>query len=163
MEWATVWVGVSTFVAGGVFGAAATVYATRKESSDRGRALDLEREKWEYERDQPLRERQKEVLAGAATALEALSDFLWKANKDPARLDAFVGEFHEVRVVAGALHAAGEALEQHDLLDQAEELYVVLDRFDEAVRDWRDSTYHACFEADTAARRSISEKLARIV
>ncbi|WP_248580406.1 hypothetical protein [Nocardioides sp. InS609-2] len=87
MDWGTLWVGVSTFIAGGVMGSIATVYATRKESDDRREALSLERDKFEHERDKHLRERQREVLTSAKEALHHMSEFMYDAfNYDRNRL-----------------------------------------------------------------------------
>src|SRR4051794_25655339 len=126
MDWGTVWVGVSTFVAGGVLGSAATVYTTRKESRDRRQALDLEREKWEHERDQPLRERRREALRRALDALSRIGEYLYDAyNKNPKRLNAMMGDFHEARVVSGSLHSTQSDLLHNDLEAEAELLEVV--------------------------------------
>lgn len=137
------------------------MYATRRQTDDRRQELALEREKWEHERDSSLRERRRTALANAIGALEGLGDFLFEAHKDRSRLDAFVGEFHEARVVAGAAHRAALDLGHHGLSEGAL-VNGVLDLFGKTVRDFTDGTYHDFYESQRVATEALRAKLADI-
>jgi hypothetical protein len=162
MDLSTLWVGIATFIAGGLIGAIATVYATRKESGDRRAALALEREKWEHERDKPLRERRREALLAAQTAVNDMGGYLYECHKDPARLDAFVGEFHEARVIAAAVDAARRDLEYHELTKESDALEGALDSFASVMQEFNDTNYHACFDTVRDADHTVQRRLAGI-
>ncbi len=163
MDLGTVWVGVSTFVAGGVLGAMATIYGTRKESQDRRDALALEREKFEHERDKHLRERQRESLLGAKEALAGMTEFMYDAfNRDRARLEAVVGEFHEVRVHYGAVVGTGRRLRDFGMVDEAATLEAASEAFSVAVRDLSDENYREWVDVQTTADQALDARSARI-
>lgn len=162
MDWTTVGATASALLGGGILGAAATLYATRKQTHDRRQALALERERWEHERDRSIRERQRATLESAISALEGLGSFTYEAYKNPARLNAVVGEFHEARVVAGQVHRAALDLNHHGLSQEGGRLEVVLTRFGEAVQDFNERTYHSLFETQLDALEALRARMAGI-
>lgn len=163
MDWSTVWVGVSTFVAGGVLGSIATVYGTRKESQDRRDALALEREKFEHERDKHLRERQRELLGSAKEALSDLHEFMYDAhNYHPERLEAFVGDVHEARVHYAAVLTAGRRLGDYGMVEEAALMEQVGEVFGKALRDFSEENYRGWGDSSRAADHALEARLARI-
>lgn len=157
------WVGVSTFLAGGVLGSIATVYGTRKESQDRRDALALEREKFEHERDKHLRERQRELLGSAQEALGDLHDFMYDAyNYHPERLEVFVGDVHESRVHYSAVLTAGRRLGDYGMVEEAALMEQVGEVFGNAIRDFTDENYRAWVDSSLAAEHALEARLARI-
>jgi hypothetical protein len=95
-------------------------------------------------------------------ALAQMTDFMYSAHKDPERLGAYVGEFHESRVCAGAVHDAGRELYHHGLVAEGQQVEVVEERFGRAVPDFREETYHAYWDAASHAREMLRATLAKI-
>lgn len=163
MDLGTLWVGLSTFVAGGLLGAIAGVYGTRKESQDRQAALALEREKFEYERDKRLRQSQRESIQEAKHALAEMSEFLYDAfNHDRNRLEAVVDGFHEVRIHYGGVTQAVHRLRDHDLSDEATALDDAVTAFLVAAKDLSDETYRGWVDASMSADRTLDARQPRI-
>lgn len=163
MSLGTLWVGISTFVTGGVLGSLATVYATRKESQDRRDALALEREKFEHERDTDVRARQRAALESAKEALSGMTDFMYQAfNYDLSRLEAIVGDVHESRVHYGAILTAARHLDDFGMKDEANLIEHVAAAFSTAIRDWTTENYRAWVETNISAGNALDARFARI-
>ena len=163
MDLATLWVGVSTFVVGGIFGSIATVYGTRKESHDRRDALALEREKFEHERDKHLRERQREVLGSAKEALRDMSEFMYDAyNYDRARLEALTGDVHESRLHYAAVLTTGGWLGDYEMTEEATLMEAIGEAFGVAIRDFTEANYRLWGDTSRSTDRGLDARLARI-
>lgn len=157
------WVGIGTFVSGGLLGSLATVYATRRESQDRRDVLILEREKFEHERDKDLRQRKRDALLSAKAALQEITEFMYDAyNHDRSRLDAYMGEFHEARVHYGAVMAAGQRLADFGMRDVAEQIDIVSTAFTQVIGNFESTTYRSWVDASMQAGRAVDAELARI-
>lgn len=163
MDLSILWVGVSTFVAGGVLGSIATIYGTRKESRDRQDALALEREKFEHERDKHLRSRQREVLGSAKEALRETTEFMYDAfNYDLTRLEAVVGDTHESRVHYASVLTTGRWLGDYGMADEADRMKAVGEAFAVAIRDFTEANYHEWGEVSRATDQALDARLAQI-
>jgi hypothetical protein len=176
MDWDTLGVGIVALLGGGVLGFLANIYTTRKQSADRQADLNarkdelaLEREKWEHERDQPIRERQREVLTDSLAHLNEMAGFMMAGfNDHPERLHAVIDGTHEARIHAGMLTSARNDLLNYSQPDVANLFDVVLVQYDEALRarydddDDAQPLYREFFDAAMAAERACRAALARI-
>jgi hypothetical protein len=176
MDAETLGVAAAALLGGGVLGFFGNVYATRKQSADkradlkaRQDELALEREKWEHERDKPLRERQAEVLRESRERLSRMTDFMFEGfNAHPERLNATIDGTHEARIHAGMVTDARNELLNYEQPDLATLFDVVLVQYTEALRavydndDDAEPLYHEFFEAAMAADKACKTALARI-
>lgn len=109
-----------------------------RESEDRMAALSLEREKWEHERDKPMRGAQRECLSSALTSVRRLRQYMFECHKDPAQLQAMEGGFHKVRIVSSSLNQAATDLIHHGLSEEAQGVFDLMDFFGNSVPTFED-------------------------
>lgn len=139
MDAAVIGTAVGSLLAGGILGSLATIYATRKESSDRKDALALERErldhdksKWEYERDKPKRDREREVLESGVESLGGALKFLTAVHNEPQ-----LSKSDEVLLVRSDVREFWILLNHYRLEDVALKVDQFLNMYDRAL-SWND-------------------------
>lgn len=161
MDWSTfAGATLAALLSGGIVGGLVSLRVARRESLDRREALALEREKWEHQRDQPVRDAQRESLSGALTAVSELRNYIFECNKDHSLLEAVEGDFHVVRIVSGRLHQAASDLVHHGLPAEAEGAFELLEMFGETVNDF-DARYSELFNHCLLVSDALESRLAR--
>jgi hypothetical protein len=76
VDWLTLSASVgSSLVGGGLIGGLVALRVAGRESDDRRKVLELEREKWEHQRDLPSRDRQRQLCEEAMAFLDELRPF----------------------------------------------------------------------------------------
>jgi len=127
----------STFLASlggsGVVSGLVSLAVSKRESRDRQAVIALEREKWEHERDKPIRERQREALEAAIDALRNLMQYR-SDNRFQHSLMASVDLCNEVaRSVVRLVNVA--------LADPAVEVQAVLGSFLDSYKPDKDPVH----------------------
>lgn len=161
MDWLTFTAATfSALLSGGIVGGLVSLRIAKRESLDRREVLALEREKWEHQRDQPVRDAQRESLSGGLTAVSEVRNYIFECNKDHELLEAMEGDFHVVRLMSGQLHRAASDLVHHGLSEEAEGVFELLEVFGETINDF-DNRYSELFNQCLLVSDALESRLAR--